>query len=199
MNWIERACYYATDDDRKWFARAIEGLKENGTGHCDPHSVRSFKLVYDIVHPVNVLEIGFNGGHSAAIWFALGVDSVHSLDIVNGPLQRDACLILNNRYQGRHFFTHIDSRLYVPHPTLQPDLLFIDGGHEVECVQADIVIGKTLKVPYFFFDDWHPRWGPGVQLAISQSNLCPLFVAGNMALCVDPFFHSLTIDEVRLI
>jgi hypothetical protein len=76
---------------------------------------------------------------------------------------------------------------WLPEPPGEPrrkfDLAYVDGGHELDCVQADIRLCVRCQIPYVLFDDWLPEYGPGVQQAIQESEYSPIALFGNMMLC----------------
>lgn len=190
-DWFIDALFYATEEERQWFDQVTAGLPvrdESEPYHCLAHTVRNFRRVHEWAKPVTVLEIGFNLGHSAAIWLGLGA-SVWSIEKRCSMRIARALDILSNRFGSSRISLVIGDSAKVELPAGWPriyDLIFVDGGHELEDVRADIALGREMGVKHFLFDDWQPQFGPGVQPAIAEAKLLPLAVLGNMAYCVEP-------------
>lgn len=90
-----------------------------------------------------ILEIGFNGGLSAAAMLEARDDTtVVSFDIGRWEYVRDAKALVDEKFPGRHTLVVGDSVDTVPRfdPARKGtfDLAFIDGGHEAPVPAADI-------------------------------------------------------------
>jgi len=187
--YYERRLFARTLDDEAQFAAWTEHLPEREEltpYHCGPHSLRSMRTAYELCgEPKAVLEIGFCIGYSSSIWFGLGAKQVVSVDNSHREQTLSAGQLMHHRH-GRNFTLLLTDTKHLIRESWghEFDLMFIDGGHEFEDVSADIAFGLKIKVPYFLFDDWFPKWGPGVQPAVEHHKLIPLAIIGNMALCV---------------
>ena len=87
-----------------------------------------------------VMEIGFNAGHSSEYFLSRHKDIlVVSFELTPGEHTLVGKKYIDETYPGRHEMIWGDSTLTVPQfETRTFDLIFIDGGHEVEVARADI-------------------------------------------------------------
>lgn len=184
--YYEQAIRSYSAEDKAFFDRATAGLpkrKETTPYHSEAHSVRSLRMAYELAgRPANVLEIGFNLGHSAALWFALGATRVSSVEISDREETLQATHYMPRFYPLEFRFVRPwDEKPFLKtHP---PGLIFIDGDHSVEGVDADTKWALELGIPYILYDDFYPNWGPGTQPAIERYKLVPLAILGTMCLC----------------
>jgi predicted O-methyltransferase YrrM len=92
----------------------------------------------------NIMEIGFNGGHSANLFLSLNPDiKVTSFDLGEHSYVYPAKEWIDNKYPSRHNLILGDSRSSIPtfirkNPT-KFDLIFIDGGHQGDIPALDII------------------------------------------------------------
>ena len=92
----------------------------------------------------NILEIGFNAGHSAEVFLrANPLCSVTSFDIGFGDHLELGKNYIDINYPDRHTLIRGDSTLTIPEyiknePNKKFDILFIDGGHSYEVALADL-------------------------------------------------------------
>jgi hypothetical protein len=182
---------YASYEDCMLFNKIIEGLPtmsgkyNDGLDkfgvpipyHSGPHILRHFRNTFEIVKPNKILEIGFNMGHSSAMWLSLGDVAVCSLDVSEKDETIEAARFLEDKFDG--MFLYFD-RKYTSIDLGQFDLCFIDGAHDEYSIVADINLSKYLTIPYVLFDDWYPRYGetqkavskfPELELAKDMNNL----------------------------
>lgn len=161
---------YASEEDIAFFNRITEGLPtragKNGDGldkfgisipyHSGAHILRHFRDTIEIIKPKKILEIGFNMGHSAAMWLGLANIAVCSLDISEKDETEEAASFLEVKYPGMFVYFN---RKYTIVNLGGFDLSFIDGAHDEENITNDIQYVQAHKVPYILFDDWYPRYG----------------------------------------
>lgn len=94
---------------------------------------------------LNILEIGFNAGHSAEIFLSSNEDvCVTSFDIGEHSYVKHGKLFIDNQYQNRHTLILGDSLKTIPEysaefPNNKFELIFIDGGHDYNNAYNDIV------------------------------------------------------------
>jgi predicted O-methyltransferase YrrM len=118
-----------------------------------------FPILKDIVKRTgvkNILEIGFNAGHSCLSWLLSSDDTrVIGLDIHYPERSVD---YLRNNYGDRFFFVHADSNTLSENDSIQQwenefDLIFIDGDHSYDAVKRDLKNSLRLNPKYIVFDD----------------------------------------------
>jgi predicted O-methyltransferase YrrM len=98
---------------------------------------------------INIMEIGFNAGHSADIF--LNIDNsitLTSFDIGDHSYFKVGKEYIDNRYPKRHILIIGDSTKSIPAfsqvSNTTFDVIFIDGGHEYSIALADIENCKKL-------------------------------------------------------
>lgn len=98
----------------------------------------------------NVMEIGFNAGHSAEIFLSSNSDiSLTSFDLGDHHYVKIGKEFIDKNYPNRHTLILGDSNITVPefinnNPNTKFDLIFIDGGHEYTTAINDIINCKNL-------------------------------------------------------
>lgn len=181
---------YASDEDWAFYRKAIEGLptregfkgnfmdKDNieipyGSG---PHILRHFRDALEITGATQVLEIGFNYGHGAAMLLKLGVPFLYSIDISEKWETKYASLHLKDKAIGFRY----SERKNMAQPYGYFQLAFIDGAHDEESIVEDILMCRYMDIRYLLFDDWYPRYGetqkavarfPELELVKDMNNL----------------------------
>jgi len=95
-----------------------------------------------------VMEIGFNGGHSAELFLSSNPEvELVSFDIGHHDYLKRGKEFIDNTYPNRHTLIIGNSLQSVPDysKTANPfDVIFIDGGHDYPIAYGDIVNCKSL-------------------------------------------------------
>lgn len=125
---------------------------------------------------LRVLEIGFNGGLSAAAFLGAHPDiHVVSFDLGEWPYVKDAKQLIDELFPGRHTLIIGDSTVTVPqfHSEQSFDLAFVDGGHHTPVPDKDIANCLPLlrgSNGYIIMDDYCEAYGKfGVIRAYDQA------------------------------
>ncbi len=124
---------------------------------------------YTAIH--EVLEIGFNAGHSSYLFLSARPDvKVLSFDLGDHDYVDMAKALIDQLFPGRHELIKGDSTTTVPaygetHPGTTFDLIYIDGGHAYEVARADLQNCARLSTArsVLLMDDLEPshEWGVG--------------------------------------
>lgn len=195
--------YRCPKDAWDYFKRVTDFLprRTDEPYHSGPPGVLRYRMVYDLIHPRSVVEIGFNLGHSAVMWLALGVAVVHSVEVQWSQKRQDAVTAIKTRFPGRFFIHWTHSRKLIEMGEIsalgdRPALVFIDGSHEAHWVKSDILLALALETPYILLDDYDSHHGTGVVEAVESAGLIPLAIFGTMALCQDGKRFTKTADPL---
>ena len=97
----------------------------------------------------NVMEIGFNAGHSSELFLQTNPNiRVTSFDIGQYNCVNVGKKFIDEKFPGRHTLIKGDSLKTVPEFTskndIKFDVIFIDGGHTYEVSKGDIINCKPL-------------------------------------------------------
>ena len=112
------------------------------------------EFVTDKVKPTNILEIGFNAGHSSCMWLSETTANITSVDIKYTDSVRIASDFVKNKFSDRFNFIHCDSRLvYEQIKDKEFDMIVVDGGHGEDVCFSDLNLAIKLKTKYLLIDD----------------------------------------------
>jgi len=97
----------------------------------------------------NILEIGFNAGHSSFLFLTKSKAKVVSFDLANQAHSAKAKTYLDSRFPGRHQLVTGDSKAALPdyvtkNPNQKFDLIFIDGSTDPNVTWSDLRNCKNL-------------------------------------------------------
>jgi predicted O-methyltransferase YrrM len=147
-----------------------EFLNSKGFHEFEGHSQLCLPKTSHLIHLckdcTNIMEIGFNAGHSAETFLKHTTGHVTSFDLGEHPYVHTAKEYIDEMYPGRHTLILGDSRVTVPEYGVVGaghfDLLFIDGGHEYDIAKEDIKNCIPLAKPeaIFIMDDtmYNSEW-----------------------------------------
>ena len=114
-------------------------------GHCQDNPSQVEDLIRLTDKPnVRVMEIGFNGGHSAEVFLKNNSTlTLTSFDLGEHHYVTKAKEYIDSAFPKRHELYLGDSRITVPffeksNKGTTFDVIFIDGGHEYEIAKADM-------------------------------------------------------------
>ena len=118
---------------------------ENVTeGHSGQNLEQQADLIKLSENSFNVMEIGFNGGHSAETFLKNNPNIIlTSFDIGEHDYLKIAKDYIDTIYPGRHILILGDSTITIPKYILENknktfDIIFIDGCHESSIAKADL-------------------------------------------------------------
>lgn len=151
-------------------------------GYCDqvPQQIADLsKLLQNRVN-LSIMEIGFNGGHSSDLFLKTEPScTVTAFDIGNHDYVNVGKSYIDMTYPNRHTLIIGDSRHTLPqyikeNPNKKFDIIFIDGGHDLEVAESDLCncIQLCHSNTILIMDDTimtnlnlHQRWNTGPTLA----------------------------------
>lgn len=144
-------------NDTKFLTEDYPSYEE---GHVIPNDMtcRVLYVILKMTRSKNVLEIGFNYGHSAYIF--LNIDTslkYHSVDIGKYEHTLVNAEKLKKMYPNRFEFTHISSHDIDPSKVSDYDMIFVDGDHSIEGMSKDLNLCQRALPKYILFDDYVGR------------------------------------------
>lgn len=106
-----------------------------------------------------IMEIGFNAGHSAAVFLHTFPDAtLRVYDICEHPYTEPCFLHLEREFPGRITMIRGDSTKTVPLDTSSYDLIHVDGGHDGSIPTIDLQNSYARLRPHghiIFDDTWY--------------------------------------------
>jgi predicted O-methyltransferase YrrM len=124
-------------------------LNNRGFYYFEGYSQQVPQQVQDLISltnksNINVMEIGFNAGHSAEVFLQNNEElTLTSFDLGGYDYVSTAKEYIDATYPNRHNLILGDSRTTIPiylknNNHIKFDIIFIDGGHEYETAKADM-------------------------------------------------------------
>ena len=138
------AYYFYNKNPKLHFENVNAFLSFNGIGPIEGNSNQLPEQIHDLVilskGATNILEIGFNAGHSAEIFLKNNpMCKVVSFDLGEHSYVYKVKEYIDYMYPNRHTLIFGDSTKTIPeYPNEIFDLIFIDGGHSLEIAQQDL-------------------------------------------------------------
>ena len=121
---------------------------EGHSQECKPET-EFLKNIVDNPDIINIMEIGFNAGHSAETFLSSNKNiNLTSFDIGEKDYLKHGKEYIDKTYPKRHKIIIGDSLITVPEFSKNNDqkfdIIFIDGGHEYNVAHGDILNCKNL-------------------------------------------------------
>jgi len=124
----------------------------------------------------NILEIGFNAGHSSELFLTVtNCEKLVSFDINLHSYTKTGVQFIQKKFGDRFQFIEGDSKKEIPkyaalHNTEKFDLIFIDGGHSLSCCLSDIQNCSKLahRETLVLIDDYVAEVKLAVDLCVRQ-------------------------------
>ena len=118
-------CYHHQQQDRTEMFRGFDGKRRN---------LQKLAKMYN-----NILEIGFNAGHSSAIMLSSDDQvTITSVDIATHAYVKPCAKIIDGYYPSRHQLLAMSSRDLLPKDFAGFDCIIIDGDHSYDGALSDL-------------------------------------------------------------
>jgi len=120
-------------------------------GHSSqiPQQMFDLKQFLSDLEIKEILEIGFNAGHSSDLFLSNSIATVTSFDLNERPCVNIAKQYIDIKFPSRHTLINGDSTKTIPEFIKNNknkifDIIFIDGGHQYNIAYSDIINCKSL-------------------------------------------------------
>lgn len=146
------------DEIRKRIRTTWQALPKATEGHITEEALFAFEDIFSRYTINSVFEIGFNAGHSAAVWLEMNPKlNLYSIDIGRHDYTEEGVRVISERYKNRFVYNKMNSSNFRSsiNKNLDVDLIFIDGAHSPDMVKNDIELGLFIGAKYFLFDDFN--------------------------------------------
>ena len=127
-----------------------------------PYKSRRRNIARIAPHIESIIEIGFNAGHSAALWLMMNEKiKYYGIDIAKDEYMKSCSSFMKDKFGDRFNLFIGDSRTEMKSIdkkiNQEIDLIHIDGGHSYELADIDlsnsINISKKLNTKFILLDD----------------------------------------------
>ena len=127
-----------------------------------PYKSRRRNIARIAPHIESIIEIGFNAGHSAALWLMMNEKiKYYGIDIAKDEYMKSCSSFMKDKFGDRFNLFIGDSRTEMKSIdkkiNQKIDLIHIDGGHSYELADIDlsnsINISKKLNTKFILLDD----------------------------------------------
>ena len=140
-NWDNLDLDYRKNKWKGW--NQLPTPREGNTGKYIKYQILMFEMLQKL-NPKNILEIGFNAGHSACCFLnAVPEATMISFDLLRHGTENLAFYTLNEFFPGKLSLIGGDSTKTVPEyfkqfPDKKFDFIFVDGGHLGDIPRQDM-------------------------------------------------------------
>lgn len=163
------------DPEKNWLG--WKDLPKTQEGRCNDVFLENIYNMLKLIKPKNILEIGFNGGHSACCFLNSNpLAKMYTFDICRWGIEEKAESVLKNYFdidliKGNSVYTVPE---FLSKTNLFFDLIFIDGCHDYDVVLSDIknTMSFLNSDGLMIIDDLHMG---GVYKALNDSGLCDMY------------------------
>jgi hypothetical protein len=141
----------------------FDQLPPTHIGHFTENYLETVKTTLEIAKPKNIIEFGFNAGHSAILWLTMSEANLVSVDPGEGAPylgMNKVKELFPTRFMG--FACSSQSKWVANYLTnIEIDLLSVDGDHSYTGCLNDLYLGKSLKAKYMLVDNYEDPHGVG--------------------------------------